>query len=567
MSVLYIPCNNITQVLLTPNDLIVKLKGTKQMYNQSIKHKLILMTGIILLLIGISGVLIFHTVTPVADSWSHYQQHAAMRQKLLMDIKGHFGYGGMIHNFKNYVLRGQEKYVNRIEKDYRELTIAVKHYRRLDDVSGDEKVALTAIQTVAKTYYDNSHDIKQMFAADKHPEDIDSIVKISDAPAFEAFKTLDNHYRQMTNDSSNQINGALSDAKLTMVISLLFVALLVVGGLGFLYLQVIPPLWTLNKTLHDIAEGTGDLSHRLDQSRKDELGEVALSFNTFITKIRNIIVEEKSIIEQITNSSLDLKTIANSSNHAIESQLSHTEQLASAIEQMTITVGVVAKNANVASDSTAQAEHTAEGGQEAVTNTVNQIQNIHQHLSEASEVISGVNTASDKIGQVLSVISEIADQTNLLALNAAIEAARAGESGRGFAVVADEVRGLAQRTAVSLADIHNIINQLQSGARGAVATMEQGVKEVATGAKIAQQAGGSIGNIVTEMSTIHDMNVQIATATEEQNVVATDMNVSVHQISSMSSSIFRDSQQLAEQSENLATMTARLQELASNFQT
>ena len=205
--------------------------------------------------------------------------------------------------------------------------------------------------------------------------------------------------------------------------------------------------------------------------------------------------------------------------------------------------------------------------QSAVNNTVSQIQNIHQHLDQASQIIDEVNGASDKIGEVLNVISDIADQTNLLALNAAIEAARAGESGRGFAVVADEVRGLAQRTAVSLSDIQNIISQLQSGAQDAVQSMEQGVKEVATGADIAQAAGSSISSIVTEITTIHDMNMQIATATEEQSAVALQMNGNVHEINTMSNNIYKGSQQIAEQSVNLAQMVTQLHHLVGGFKT
>lgn len=521
----------------------------------------------ILLLIIISGWQIYRTLTPVADSWQGYQQQAAMRQKLLMGIKADFGYGGMIHNFKNYVLRGQAKYLERISNNYSSVNGALTQYSQLDGLTSQEQAALTAIRQTAKTYYDNSQLIKQLLSDGKNAEGIDTVVKISDGPAFDAFKVLDQQYRKMTTEFGDQINGAISSAKVTMISALVTLAVVIIAVLLWLYYSIVPPLRLLNRTMDDIAQGDGDLRVRLDQTRHDEFGSLASAFNTFIIKIHNIIVEQRSVIKKIANSANDLQDITNSSNEAIQSQLSHTEQLASAVTQMSATVDDIAKNATIATDSTAQADKTASQGQTAVSGTVNQIQNIHQHLAQASNVINEVNNTSSQVGQVLSVISEIADQTNLLALNAAIEAARAGESGRGFAVVADEVRGLAQRTAVSLTDIQKIIAQLQSSASEAVNSMEKGVKEVATGSAIAQEAGHSIINIVKEIGTIHDMNIQIATATEEQSAVATEMNKNVHHISSMSSSIFTGSQQIAEHSVNLANMTTQLEDLVGSFKT
>lgn len=536
------------------------------MLNQlTIKNKVITMALIIIALIMLSGSVISNAIDPVSNSWNNYQQQAAERQRLLMEIKSSFGYGGMIHNFKNYVLRGDEKFVGRIDKNYNDLNQAIIDYRKLEGVTTAEKAAMDDIGKVAKNYYDNSFLVQRLVGEGKSAEDIDSVVKISDKPAFEAFKVIDNQYRTLTVQYGGQIVGSVNDAEWSISISLIIVGVIVGGTLILLYFSIIPPLDSLNMTMNDIAEGDGDLNARLKQSGNDELSQVAKSFNIFIKKLQNIIIEQTEIIEHIAESSHELKAIANTSSKAIENQLSHTEQLASAVEQMSATVEDVAQNASVASGSTAQADKTATEGQSAVNNTVSQIQNIHQHLDQASQIIDEVNGASDKIGEVLNVISDIADQTNLLALNAAIEAARAGESGRGFAVVADEVRGLAQRTAVSLSDIQNIINQLQSGAQDAVQSMEQGVKEVATGADIAQAAGSSISSIVTEISTIHDMNMQIATATEEQSAVALQMNGNVHEINTMSNNIHKGSQQIAEQSVNLAQMVTQLHHLVGGF--
>jgi methyl-accepting chemotaxis protein len=506
-------------------------------------------------------------VTQVAQNWESYQTQVAVRQQLLMNIKANFGYGGMIHNFKNYVLRGKAKYLPKIDKDYHALQADLTSYNLLKGLTNKELQALSDIAIVAKNYFDNTKYIDSLFAKGKTAEDVDSVVKISDKPALDAFKVLDNQYKKMNSDYGTKINKTIGNATSAVIVGSLIITLVIVAILTFFYTSLIPPLQLLNRTMSEIAQGNGNLSVRLNESRKDELGQVSSSFNLFIEKLERIVSEEKVIIEKIAQSASQLQSITDNSNTAIETQMSHTDQLATAVNEMASTVEDVAKNAISTSDSTIQVNNNASDGQAAVSKTILQIKNINEHLSGASAVIAKVNDSSNEIGQVLTVISAIAEQTNLLALNAAIEAARAGESGRGFAVVADEVRGLAQRTAESLGDIKKIIAQLQSSAKDAVGSMEQGIKEVDTGNEIAQEAGESINSIVKGLSTVSDMNLQIATATEQQHATAEEMNKNVHEISTMSTSIYDDSKQIANQSADLAQMSIRLKVLVDNFKT
>ena len=532
-----------------------------------IKHKLMLMTALIILLLMMGGTYIYCSVLPVSQSWTGYQQQAAERQKLLLNIKASFGYGGIIHNFKNYVLRAQDKYVGRINQNFQTINQNISRYQQLEDLSNKEQQALAAISTVAKHYHDNSQFVGRLISQGKTVKEIDGSVKISDAPAFAAFAVLDKRYQAMTKNVSQQINSNIDAALVAVVIIMLLLAVVIMTVLLYLYASVIPPLHKLNATMKDIAQGDGDLSVRLDDSSQDELGALSRSFNLFVSTLEGIIKEQKIIINEIAHGADTLQSITDSSNNAIEAQLGHTQALATSIDQMSLAVNEVAENAVKTSDSSAQVNLSTTQCQAAVNDTVQQIKHIDNNLHAASEVISGVNIASNEIGQVLSVIEGIADQTNLLALNAAIEAARAGESGRGFAVVADEVRGLAQRTALSLEEIKRIIHQLQTGAQNAVETMATGIKGVAAGSNIALQAGASIDSIANEINAISMMNQQIATATEEQSVVGEDMSKNVHQISRMSATIFDDSKLIAGQSDNLAQMTVRLKVLVDNFAT
>jgi methyl-accepting chemotaxis protein len=535
--------------------------------NKSIKNKIITMILVILVIIMVSTSYILSSIKPVSESWINYQEQATSRQTLLMNIKSNFGYGGMIHNFKNYVLRGQDKYLPRIAKNYQGIQDNITRYQGLTGVTDAEQQALDNVFQVAKNYYENSILVSNLFSQGKTPEQVDSVVKISDKPALSGFEILNQSYLSLSNQSNSEVDSALYSTRLAIMICLSVVALTISMVLISLYLSIVPALTLLNKSMHEIAAGDGDISIRLDDSKQDELGLVAQAFNQFVTKLENMIREQKEIVSQIYNSAENLKEVTRTSNESIEFQLSNTEQLATAINEMTATVQDISKNAVEASDSTVKVNHAAHLGQDAVVNTLSQIDNIHRHLSDASKLIDEVNSASDDIGQVLNVISSIADQTNLLALNAAIEAARAGESGRGFAVVADEVRALAQRTGSSLSDIQTIIEQLQSGTQKAVTAMSLGVNEVSEGTAVANVAGESIRNIVASIEIVENMSLQIATATEEQSAVSDEMNKNVHDISGMSSTIHAGSKEISAQTRNLASLAERLEVLTNSFKT
>lgn len=192
-------------------------------------------------------------------------------------------------------------------------------------------------------------------------------------------------------------------------------------------------------------------------------------------------------------------------------------QSASAVEEMTMTAGEVARNSNEASRIAQETANTAKSGQEIMTQTVDGMQKISQAVVEAANIIMTLGRSSDQIGQIVRVIEDIADQTNLLALNAAIEAARAGEQGRGFAVVADEVRKLAERTTKATKEIGDMIRQIQQDTKSAVASMDQGTNQVEKGVELANTTGQALSNIQSMINSTAEMIHQIANAAEEQS--------------------------------------------------
>ena len=324
----------------------------------------------------------------------------------------------------------------------------------------------------------------------------------------------------------------------------------------------------LNNTLamyKDLAEGDGDLTKRLSSSPVGEFNQLANLTNTFVGKVQDEIRKVGDTIINLSATSDQLQTTTHSTREVLMRQQAETDQVATAINEMSATVNEVARNAVNASESAHQADEHSQNGYKVVNETVNVINNLASEVEKAAGVINSLEQHSVSIGQVSDVIRDIAEQTNLLALNAAIEAARAGEQGRGFAVVADEVRALAQRTHDSTAEIQTITEQLQSSASEAVAVMETGQSQANASVQQAVEAGNALEMITSEVAMINDMNTQIASAAEEQGAVSEEINRSVVNIREVSDQTMTEMGSLTDASNDLLGVVSNLKTLIDRF--
>jgi methyl-accepting chemotaxis protein len=296
---------------------------------------------------------------------------------------------------------------------------------------------------------------------------------------------------------------------------------------------LVRPIRQVTAALVAIGSGGGDLTHRLDSSRADELGDLARGFNRFLESQRDMIGEVLATSERLRSAVGQVARVVDNTAERSGRQQEMTDMVATAVHEMGLTVQEIAQNAGNAAVASQTARDEALQARVVVGGSIRHIESMSDEIGIAAGAVGELAHQVASIDQVLAVIRGISEQTNLLALNAAIEAARAGDMGRGFAVVADEVRTLARRTQSSTDEIQQMIGSLKQGAENAVSSMHAGQAATGTGVESSQRTGASLTAITGQFERISDMNHQVATATEEQSAVTEEINRNVQGISDL----------------------------------
>ena len=475
-----------------------------------------------------------------------------------------------VQEWKNVLLRGKqpqemEKYWGQFQDRQRDVQNILSRLvtqthddpglsRRIDNLRQEHLQLGAAYQKGRDAYV----------AAGGDPSAGDTAVKGVDRATSEQMSTLVSDLRAQGSQQSQTISAyAERTVMVGLAIMLLSGVLIGLFSLWLINRNLILPIRGLIDYVTQLSRGR--FAERVASRRQDELGHLAAAANT----LRDFLAETFSRLQRsasdLVSASSELSSIAGQMANGTHDQFNRTDQVATAMTEMSATAQEVARHAASASRAADEADHSAREGGEVMKVTIATIGQMRNEILNTGTIIRRLETDSVRIGKVLEVIRGIAEQTNLLALNAAIEAARAGEAGRGFAVVADEVRSLAQRTAASIIEINQIIHAVQTGAVDAAEAIVIGQSCSDDSVEKVTQAGAMLTHITQAVEAIRDMNRQIATAAEEQTSVAEDISRNITQITTVATANMDNVQRTEAASQNLRGLSAELNEVTARL--
>lgn len=338
---------------------------------------------------------------------------------------------------------------------------------------------------------------------------------------------------------------------------------LLAGAIFFLVNPIKLSLAAMSAWVEDLYHG--DLTKEAPAVGNNEIGEMVTCVDRMMGNVKRVLAQINTTIDTLVTSSQEMSTTSEDLGKGAQEMASQTEQVVTAMTEVSQTIMDMAKNASQAADTSKNSSQIAAKGKEVVGGAVQGMEGIAETVQTAATIIDELGKSSAQIGEIVAVINGIAEQTNLLALNAAIEAARAGEQGRGFAVVADEVRKLAERTGQSTKDIAQRIEQIQCAASEAVDAMQKGNGAAVNGVTLARQASASLDSIVAASNSAVDMVQRIAAATEEQSSATEEASQNMEHILSVTKSSSASTEQIKASADSLAKVALELKETASWF--
>jgi len=364
---------------------------------------------------------------------------------------------------------------------------------------------------------------------------------------------------------SNDFNTDITVSRNLIVGLLVIIGIFALGFSMLLARSIAKRMDQAVNALNDIAEGEGDLTHRLNESGNDEISSLAKAFNLFSSKIQNMIGQVTDASQLITEAVDKVTHVNDLTKGTVEEQDQERNRVQESVHNITSSIQQVATNAANAAEAAKQADTQANQGRDVVASNRQSIQKLADEVVSAEGIIQALEEKSNDIGTILDTIRGVAEQTNLLALNAAIEAARAGENGRGFAVVADEVRTLAHKTHDSTNEIQEMIQALQDMAQKSVKAMENGRNGAEASVQHANAVGNSLDDISDTIHSISDMNTDIAKSTDNQLSATVEIEKNIANISKITDTTINGVSYTEKALIDLGEQLARLQQLVSQF--
>ena len=426
----------------------------------------------------------------------------------------------------------------------------------LNAISGLESTFLGSFEQTRKTIFAASrtgdYPVNGKQWIEKSSEAINSILGVSAAIG----KLVD-----------SKIAPELKASKRHMALSLTVMAVVIVLGAASIVIinkKVINPMLSLKDKMAAI-ERSGDLTVKIEASSADENGQMAESFNRMMDRFHGVVREIHASVDYLASSSGELSSAASRIADGSTSQSARAAQVSTASQEMSSTIAEITRSVSYAAQAAKAASEVAESGGRIVVSTIESMNGISKTAKRSSGIISSLGGRSREIGSIITVIDDIADQTNLLALNAAIEAARAGEQGRGFAVVADEVRRLAEKTMKATKEIDTMIRTMQDETGKAIESMENEVSAVGAGARLAEEAGASLNEIVSRVEVVTSMIESVMVAIQQQNSATEQISSDMEGVSVVVGETSHNAGQIAGASREIAALASSLKKTVGVF--
>ncbi len=460
----------------------------------------------------------------------------------------------------SYLLgQDRESTIKDFEENAQQAFDRMQKYRSLMADYPEILSRIDQFDTTFSSWKESTKKVFELVDAGENSEAL-SLIRGSDAAAFSSLRDIYDIAGEALDKQAGDTNSRLTtEVKEHLFWVTIFVVLVIIIACVITYLipkMLVESVGQLTRRIREISEGDGDLTLRIESKRKDELGLLALSFDSFVSKLEVLIKDIRSRTDSLCGNSTELKDSVLQSQVLTKEQSDAVDMIATAVNQFSASIHEVSENVQVAASETSSTVDITREGVSVIGHTVVQIQELSTSVNKAAEVIRNLSAESDNIASVLDVIRGIAEQTNLLALNAAIEAARAGEQGRGFAVVADEVRSLASKTQRSTEEIQEMIERLQNGVKLAVASIKDGTDKVQSSVDLVEKAQNLLSDVETSTLKVNDMAIQIAAATEQQSHATEEINQNLTALNDQN----RANKDLSERNRSIAISFSKMAE-------
>jgi len=526
----------------------------------TLKKRFILLTSLLVAIVAIQGgvllsgnqALVEHSASfaeqevPILNKAHELKLSVVQVQQWLTDISATRGRDGLNDGF------------DEAEANAKQFKTLIGELQALDSAQADRYQAMLP---VFDAYYSTGKRMAKAYI-DEGPDSGNKMMADFDKVAANMAAEVDNFLTatvERVESSVTQQTQAAADVRTALITG----SLAILVGLIILFVIMSRALAQLPAMAAKLA--SGDLTFAVDTQRQDEVGQIMSSLHGVRDRLVNMVSQLGGATEQLSTTAAKMTIVSTQTSDNVQQLHSETDQSSTAMNEMAATVQEVASNIVHTASAAQEANQESANGRQVVGEAITQIRSLADHIDGAAGTIQQLEQDSEAISTVVDVIKGVAEQTNLLALNAAIEAARAGDQGRGFAVVADEVRTLASRTQQSTDEINQMIEKLQQGSRHAVKTMEQSREQARAAVDQATLAGESLGTIAEAVARIDDMSTQIASAAEEQGVVADEVNRNIVRISDMAGQAAEGAQHTATASQELESLADDLTNIVAHF--